>query len=91
MNPAPPVKPDPPPANDETKNPSASHRLTEGKHWLDATPSAQIAESYRRPATLVSEGVLAAPVEATYPLEECRDALAHAARPGRTGKVLFTW
>ena len=61
------------------------------KHWLDTTPPAQIAESYGRLATLVAEGALRAPVEASYPLEDYRDALAHAAQGGRTGKVLFTW
>jgi NADPH:quinone reductase-like Zn-dependent oxidoreductase len=61
------------------------------KNWLDTTPSAEIAESYGRLATLVADGALQAPVEATYPLDEYRDALAHAARPGRTGKVLFSW
>jgi NADPH:quinone reductase-like Zn-dependent oxidoreductase len=61
------------------------------KHWLDATPRAQIAERYGRLATLIAEGALRAPVEATYPLEQYRDALAHAAQAGRTGKVLFIW
>jgi NADPH:quinone reductase-like Zn-dependent oxidoreductase len=61
------------------------------KHWLDATPRAQIAERYGRLASLVAEGALRAPVEATYSLEQYRDALAHAARAGRTGKALFTW
>ncbi len=61
------------------------------KHWLDATPRAQIAESYGRLASLVAEGALGAPVEATYPLEQRRNALAHAARADRTGRVLFTW
>jgi NADPH:quinone reductase-like Zn-dependent oxidoreductase len=61
------------------------------KHWLDTTPSADIAERYGRLARLVGEGALQAPVEASYPLEDYRDALAHAARSGRRGKVLFTW
>ncbi len=61
------------------------------KHWLDTTPRAQIAERYGRLATLVAAGALRAPVEATYRLEQYRDALAHAARAGRTGKVLFIW
>jgi NADPH:quinone reductase-like Zn-dependent oxidoreductase len=61
------------------------------KHWLDTTPRAQIAESYGRLATLIAAGALRAPVEATYPLEQYRDALAHAAQAGRTGKVLFIW
>jgi len=61
------------------------------KNWLDATPRAQIAESYGRLATLVAEGALRAPVEASYPLADYQDALAHAAQGGRTGKVLFSW
>lgn len=61
------------------------------KHWLDTTPRAQIAERYGRLAALVAAGALRAPVEATYPLEQYRDALAHAAQGHRTGKVLFTW
>jgi hypothetical protein len=39
---------------------------------------------------LVERGRLAAAVEATYPLEHYREALAHAARPDRSGAVLFT-
>jgi NADPH:quinone reductase-like Zn-dependent oxidoreductase len=61
------------------------------KHWLDATPRAQIAQHYGRLAALVADGVLRAPVEATYPLDQYREALTHAARAGRAGKVLFTW
>jgi NADPH:quinone reductase-like Zn-dependent oxidoreductase len=34
------------------------------------------------------DGVLHAPVEATYPIEEIKAALAHAQRGGRDGKVL---
>ncbi len=61
------------------------------KHWLDATPRAQIAEHYGRLAALVADGALRAPIEATYPLDQYREALDHAARAGRTGKVLFSW
>jgi NADPH:quinone reductase-like Zn-dependent oxidoreductase len=39
---------------------------------------------------LVVQGVLHAEVEATYPLERARDAVAHAMRDGRSGKILFT-
>jgi NADPH:quinone reductase-like Zn-dependent oxidoreductase len=38
---------------------------------------------------LVADGTLAAPVEATYPLSDYRDAIAHAAHNDRNGKVLF--
>lgn len=40
--------------------------------------------------TRVLEGVLTVPVEATYPLEAIQEALAHASRGGRGGKVLVT-
>lgn len=37
---------------------------------------------------LAATGLLKARVEATYPLSRIREALAHAARPGREGKIL---
>jgi len=38
----------------------------------------------------LAEGVLHTEVDATYPLEEIKDALAHAAQGGRNGKILLT-
>jgi hypothetical protein len=38
---------------------------------------------------LVEQGVLTTAVEATGLFEQYRDALAHANRPGRDGKILF--
>ena len=38
----------------------------------------------------MAEGVLDPPVEATYDLADVREAVAHAERPGRSGKVLLT-
>jgi NADPH:quinone reductase-like Zn-dependent oxidoreductase len=61
------------------------------KHWLDTTPRAEIAAAYDRLAGLVADGTLQTPVAATYPLEQFRNALAHAAQAGRAGKVLFAW
>ena len=58
-------------------------------NWLQSTPRDTVAQTYRELATLVADGVLAAPVEATYALSDHREALAHAARNDRTGKVLF--
>jgi NADPH:quinone reductase-like Zn-dependent oxidoreductase len=58
-------------------------------HWRADNPPAEIARVYRELAALVDKGVLSAPVEATYPITEFQEALAHAQRPGRTGKVLF--
>ena len=43
---------------------------------------------YAELAAEVREGVLSAPVDATYPIEEIKSALAHAQRRGRHGKVL---
>lgn len=61
------------------------------KHWLDTTPREEVAAAYGRLAALVAEGDLQVPVEATYPLEKYRDALAHATAAERAGKVLFAW
>ena len=61
------------------------------KRWLDTTPRAEIAATYARLAALVADGALRAPVAATYPLEQYRDALVHATQAGRAGKVLFAW
>ncbi|MGH9010094.1 MAG: zinc-dependent alcohol dehydrogenase family protein [Acidimicrobiia bacterium] len=61
------------------------------KHWLETTPPAEVVASYARLANLVADGTLRAPVAATYPLEQYRDALAHAAQTERAGKVLFAW
>jgi len=38
---------------------------------------------------LILRGVLHAEVEATYPISRAKEALAHAARGGRAGKIVF--
>jgi len=43
----------------------------------------------RRTAKLIDSGVLGTEVEKTYRLEDLHQALAHARRPGRTGKILL--
>ena len=57
--------------------------------WLQTTPRDTVAQIYRELAALVADGTLSAPIEATYALEDYREAIAHAARSDRTGKVLF--
>jgi len=57
--------------------------------WLQRTPRDTVAETYQELAALVADGTLAAPVEATYALGDYREAIAHAARNDRHGKVLF--
>jgi NADPH:quinone reductase-like Zn-dependent oxidoreductase len=43
----------------------------------------------RKTAKLIESGVLGTSVEQTYRLEDLHEALKHARRPGRTGKVLL--
>lgn len=59
-------------------------------NWIRNTPRKEIEETYAELGDLVEQGVLKAAVEATYPIDQYREALAHAQRPGRTGKILFT-
>jgi len=49
---------------------------------------AQVRELYADLAAKVSEGVLKAPIDACYPIEEFRSALIRAQQGGRNGKVL---
>ena len=70
------------------------HGVTLKGFWLPRslgtrTPqnrSAVVAQSIE----LMQGGAFAIPVEATYPLDQVRSALEHAARTGRHGKVLLT-
>lgn len=59
--------------------------------WLSEKSSpAERAHVYALLRDLVVRGVLHAAVEATYPLTKAKDAVAHAMRDGRNGKILFT-
>jgi len=58
--------------------------------WIRDTPRERLEEIYRELAELIAQGVISSEVEATYPLDEYRVALAHAQRTARSGKVLFT-
>lgn len=57
-------------------------------YGLDRRSRRQVRELYADLAAKIRDGVLHAPVEATYPIEEIREALVHAQRRGRHGKVL---
>ena len=59
------------------------------RRWFLVTPPEQIAATYRKLASQVADGTLAVPVERVYPLRELVQALAHAARGGRSGKILL--
>jgi NADPH:quinone reductase-like Zn-dependent oxidoreductase len=52
--------------------------------------TAEVRALYADLAVQVQDGVLKAPVEATYSIEEIKAALVHAQRGGRDGKVLVT-
>ena len=56
---------------------------------LKALSPARRAELTAELVALVASGELASMVEARYPLERVRDALAHHERPGRRGKILL--
>ena len=61
------------------------------RKWFVDTPPAQIAALYRDLATKLADGTLAVEVEAVYPLRRIKEAVAHASRGGRSGKVLVSF
>ncbi|WP_433382548.1 zinc-dependent alcohol dehydrogenase family protein [Actinoplanes sp. CA-142083] len=68
-----------------------THRGLWISNWLAANTNDEIERVYAELAALVADGTLHTPVEATYPLDQYERALEHAARPGRSGKILFTF
>lgn len=61
------------------------------RKWFADTPPAQIAALYRELASRVADGTLAVEVEAVYPIRKIKEAVAHAARGGRSGKILVSF
>ena len=59
-------------------------------NWIRDTPREELEQAYAELADLVGDGVLRTDIEAGYPLETFHQALEHAAKEGRSGKVLFT-
>lgn len=57
--------------------------------WYRATPPEAHRAMFAELFDLMRRGILHTPVERIYPLEEVTAALAHAARGGRSGKILF--
>ena len=70
------------------------HQISLTGFWLVknlfAGPREVIEATYTEVAQLFIDGVLYSPVEATYTLDQVAQALQHAAREGRTGKIVFT-
>jgi len=61
------------------------------RKWFVDTPPAQIAALYRELAAKMADGTLAVEVEAVYPMRKIQQAVAHAARGGRAGKILVSF
>lgn len=57
--------------------------------WFARTSPTEVARVFARLAGMLADGSLAVPVEARYPLSQVREAIQHAAREGRGGKVLL--
>lgn len=58
--------------------------------WFSTAQPEEIQRTYADLIALIADGTIHVEVEATYPLERIREALAHAAREGRKGKILIT-
>jgi len=61
------------------------------RKWFVDTPPAQIAAVYRELVPKVADGTLVVEVEAVYPIRRIKEAVAHAARHARSGKVLISF
>jgi len=59
------------------------------RRWFSETQPAEIGKLYAKLAALVEDGTLKVAVEKVYPLVQIKDAVAHAAREGRAGKILL--
>ncbi len=57
--------------------------------WFAGTPLALQHSLYQQLGGLLADGTLHVEVEQVYPLAQVREALAHAGRPGRRGKILL--
>jgi NADPH:quinone reductase-like Zn-dependent oxidoreductase len=58
-------------------------------NWLRRTPYEEIQSTFKHLIGLVAAGKLHARVDATYSIDQYRQALDHVKRAGRNGKILF--
>ncbi len=58
--------------------------------WFATATPEQMRETYGKLIGLIANGTIHVEVEATYGLADAAKALAHAAKEGRKGKILFT-
>jgi NADPH:quinone reductase-like Zn-dependent oxidoreductase len=61
------------------------------RRWFMQTPRERIAALFRELVTKLTDGTLEVEVEAVYPIRRIKEAVAHAARSGRTGKILVSF
>jgi len=61
------------------------------RRWFMQTAPDKIAALYRDLAARLGDGRLSVEVEAVYPIRRIKEALAHAARAGRGGKILVSF
>jgi NADPH:quinone reductase-like Zn-dependent oxidoreductase len=57
--------------------------------WYKHATQEEVVDMFTSIFPLLASGALAVPVAATYPLDQFREAIAHASSSGRPGKVLF--
>ena len=57
---------------------------------LRETTTEALGDLYANLTRLIIDKTLHVPIEAVYPLTEIKQALAHAGREGRDGKILLT-
>ena len=61
------------------------------RRWFMQTPPERIAVLFRALAAKVADGTLKVDIEAVYPIRRIKEAVAHAARGGRSGKILVSF
>jgi len=58
--------------------------------WVERAPKEEVFSVYQSLANRVAAGKLEQPVDAAFPLEEFKEALARQNEPGRSGKILLS-
>jgi NADPH:quinone reductase-like Zn-dependent oxidoreductase len=56
--------------------------------FLERRSPAEVAQIYSQIADRIRDGKITTPIERIYPIDEIKDALAHAKRDARSGKIL---
>lgn len=59
--------------------------------WFSTAEPAAIKSLFARLVAMLQAKTLRVPIEAVYPIERLTEALAHAQREGRSGKVVLRW